>query len=211
MGSTYTAITQAPISVMESRKLGEFLGKYDIRASGITVYHRLENGRLVKDDPLSDTVQMVASSTGTASAIAPPTAGAMVALGIAMPVISLPVLLAGLVGSIKGYYETGKRVPKRVDALWSEITFRLDNVSPERVGWAKYLLAIYARLNQFSTIKGIDGSREWAQGVAYADTHGSIPPPWGERRGTPGARRQPATRKAQRGRSLWERIKREVW
>jgi hypothetical protein len=168
---SYVAMTP-PLAVADAEAFGRYLAQYAIGVTGLAVRHRMQDGRYVRDEPLADTVGQAACGGVAGVAVAPVAVG----LGLALPVLALPVVLAGLVADLKAMFEVRKR-QAHPGAVASEVRFTFANVSSERLRWAEYQLGVYGELHgwQFS---GLQHAEQQAVGGSYAARTGRGPTPW---------------------------------
>ena len=150
----------------------------------------LPDGRTVVNAPLARTVQQTASAGIVGSA----GAGVALAAGLALPVISLPALVAVGLADIGAMHARNRRQSHPL-AVASRLEFRLADVSDQRRKWAEYLLAIYSHRHHW-TLTGLAYPEQLAAGVRAT----AYPRPWGEgRAGLPSVKSTPAP-KRHRGR-----------
>jgi hypothetical protein len=166
---TYRADTPV-LSAAQAEELGRFMAQYEIHVAGLVVRDVFGDGREVVNDPLTRTVTQTASA-GSMGAVG---AAGAVAAGLALPVLSVPLLFGALVADTKAIHALNKR-QTTPGAVSSVITFSLPDVSDKRRKWAEYLLSIYAHRHHWR-LSGLHDPEQLAAGARAA----GYPAPWGK-------------------------------
>ncbi len=202
-------LTTAPLGLAAAAEFAAYLNQYAIQVAGLTVQHEDSHGRLHNDRTL-----MVAISTQLAplTATGPAAAAAGVATGLGCaptlavllaPVaaaiapiltVAIPALLAAnsANGVAMARYERKWGGAGMPDCVASHITFRLSNVSAQRLAWTEYLISLYCQRRGWS-VQGLRHPDQWTAAARAA----GIPTPWSQQ---PRAERRPASRTPKRSR-----------
>lgn len=176
----YKAITPV-LSLDQAADLGRFLGRYAVQVTGLKLYHILEDGRRVEDNPTKEAAEETAKS-GSAAAIGSEIAAAA-GISFVLPPIALLATIAAIPALVKGQHDLRKKQiggKTGSKAVSSEVLFDLANVSADRRRWAEWLLSVYAARHDWR-LTGLVHPEQLTLGAQYAATHTGEPPPWGER------------------------------
>ena len=212
--------SEVPISVKEAKKFGAMLGKYAVEAYGIQVWHCALNKKTGKeywtrDNPTAGVIQDAAGAsmggmvggTVTSTVAAPVIVPLILALGPFVWAV-LGGLWAAAAGSLKMLHWQRENMPHVStdfdDILFSEIRFRLRNVSDQRRMWVYYLMGRYVAgyMPATSLRKAGEGEgRSFQSGVQSWDKHGKMPDPWS-------STRKPASKKTES--RISKSIRREI-
>ena len=186
-------LTTAPLGLAAAEEFAEYLSRYAIAVAGLTVQHEDSQGRYHNDRTamvaISTQLAPLASGTvgGTAGAAAAglgcaPLLAPLAALVAPILPVAIPALLVGnaVNGRAMAAYERKWGGAARPDIVASHITFTLANVSPDRLKWAEYLIAVYAQRHGWS-LQGLRHDTQWAAAARAA----RIPVPWSQQPAAP--------------------------
>jgi len=196
-------LTTAPLGLASAEAFADYLAQYEIQAAGLTVQHEDEQGRYHNDRTLQVAISTqlaplaatgpAAGIAGVASAVGcAPTLAVLLAPVAAIVAPVLPVALPALLvansanGAALARYERKWGGAARPGSIASHITFRLVDVSPERLAWAERLISIYC-IRAGWHIEGLRHSESYAGAARWAATHAGYHPAWRNQPGRPSA------------------------